>query len=202
MTSPRRALTRADIMDMADYAKVRAAKRAAIAALKRHRRLAVGPFATFHFECYETMWMQVHEMLHIERGGEEQITGELEAYNPLIPRGDALVATLMLEIDDPTRRERELYRLAGIEDTIRLEVGGTAVAAQPIEDEVARTSEDGKTSSIHFLRFPFPPAVAARFRTPGARVQLGIDHPAYGHLAILSEETRAALAEDLDEGTG
>ena len=202
MTSPRRALTRADIMDMADYAKVRAAKRAAIAALKRHRRLAAGPFATFHFESYETMWMQVHEMLHIERGGEEQIAGELEAYNPLIPRGDALIATLMLEIDDPTRRERELYRLAGIEDTIRLEVGGTAVAAQPIEDEVARTSEDGKTSSIHFLRFPFPPAVAARFRTPGARVLLGIDHPAYGHLAILSEETRAALAEDLDEGTG
>ena len=202
MTSPRRALTRADIMDMADYAKVRAAKRAAIAALKRHRRLAVGPFATFHFESYETMWMQVHEMLHIERGGEEQIAGELEAYNPLIPRGDALIATLMLEIDDPTRRERELYRLAGIEDTIRLEVGGTAVAAQPIEDEVARTSEDGKTSSIHFLRFPFPPAVAARFRTPGARVLLGIDHPAYGHLAILSEETRAALAEDLNEGTG
>lgn len=202
MTSPRRALTRADIMDMADYAKVRAAKRAAIAALKRHRRLAVGPFATFHFESYETMWMQVHEMLHIERGGEEQIAGELEAYNPLIPRGDALIATLMLEIDDPTRRERELYRLAGIEDTIRLEVGGTAVAAQPIEDEVARTSEDGKTSSIHFLRFPFPPAVAARFRTPGARVLLGIDHPAYGHLAIMPEETRAVLAEDLDEGTG
>ena len=202
MTSPRRALTRADIMDMADYAKVRAAKRAAIAALKRHRRLAVGPFATFHFESYETMWMQVHEMLHIERGGEEQIAGDLEAYNPLIPRGDALIATLMLEIDDPTRRERELYRLAGIEDTIRLEVGGTAVAAQPIEDEVARTSEDGKTSSIHFLRFPFPPAVAARFRTPGARVLLGIDHPAYGHLAIMPEETRAVLAEDLDEGTG
>ena len=156
MTSPRRALTRADIMDMADYAKVRAAKRAAIAALKRHRRLAVGPFATFHFESYETMWMQVHEMLHIERGGEEQIAGELEAYNPLIPRGDALIATLMLEIDDPTRRERELYRLAGIEDTIRLEVGGTAVAAQPIEDEVARTSEDGKDLLDPFSSLPLP----------------------------------------------
>ena len=200
MSQPRPALTRADIMDMADYAKVRAAKRASIAALKRHRRLAVGPFATFHFECYETMWMQVHEMLHIERGGEEQIAGELEAYNPLIPRGDALIATLMLEIDDPARRERELYRLAGIEETIRLEVGGSAVAAQPIEDEVARTTEDGKTSSIHFLRFPFSPAEAAAFHAPGARVLLGIDHPAYGHLAIMPEETRAALAEDLDEG--
>ena len=202
MTSPpRRALTRDDIMDMADYARVRGERRAAITALKRHRRLAVGPFATFHFECFETMWMQVHEMLHIERGGEEQIAGELEAYNPLIPPGDALIATLMLEIDDPARRERELYRLAGIEDSIRMEVaGGGTVTAVPIEDEVARTSEDGKTSSIHFLRFPFSPADAARFRTTGTRVLLGIEHPAYGHLAVMPEETRAALADDLDAG--
>ena len=196
---PRRALTRADIMDMADYAAVRNERRAATTALKRYRRLAVGPFATFHFECFETMWMQVHEMLHIEQGGEEQIAGELEAYNPLIPPGDALIATLMLEIDDPGRRERELYRLAGIEDSVKLEVGSTAVVAEPIEDEVARTSEDGKTSSIHFLRFPVAPAEAAAFHTPGARVLLGIDHPAYGHLAIMPEETRAALAQDLDD---
>ncbi len=196
--APRRALSRADIMDMADYARVRAEKRAAITALKRHRRLAVGPFATFHFECFETMWMQVHEMLHIEQGGEEQIAGELEAYNPLIPPGDALIATLMLEIDDPVRRERALYRLAGIEESVRMEVGGGTVAAEPIEDEVARTSEDGKTSSIHFLRFPFAPAEADRIRTAGTRVLLGIEHPAYGHLAVMPEETRAALAEDLD----
>ena len=199
MSQLRRALTRADIMDMADYARVRRERRAAITALKRRRRLAVGPFATFHFECFETMWMQVHEMLHIERGGEEQIAGELEAYNPLIPRGDALIATLMLEIDDPGRRERELYRLAGIESSVRLNVGGATVAAEPIEDEVARTSEDGKTSSIHFLRFPVLPAEAAQFRTPGTRVVLGIEHPAYGHLAVMPEETRAALADDLDE---
>ena len=199
MSQQRRALTRDDIMDMADYARVRKERRVAIAALKRNRRLAVGPFATFHFESFETMWMQVHEMLYIERGGEEQIAGELEAYNPLIPRGDGLVATMMLEIDDPARRERELYRLAGIEDTIKLEVGGASVAAQPIEDEVARTTEDGKTSSIHFLRFPFQPASAARFRIPGTRVLLGIEHPAYGHLAVMPEETRAALAKDLDD---
>ena len=200
MSQQRRALTREDIMDMADYATVRKERRAAVTELKRKRRLAVGPFATFHFECFETMWMQVHEMLYIERGGEEQIGGELEAYNPLVPRGDALIATMMLEIDDPARRERELYRLAGIEDTIKLEVGGNVVSAQPIEDEVARTTEDGKTSSIHFLRFPFQPAAAAQFRTPGTRVLLGIEHPAYGHLAVMPEETRAALAEDLDDG--
>ena len=202
MSQPRRALTHADIMDMADYARVRKERRAAITALKRNRRLAVGPFATFHFECFETMWMQVHEMLHIERGGEEQIDGELEAYNPLIPRGDALIATMMLEIDDPARRERELYRLAGIENTVKLEVGGAVVAAQPIEDEVARTTEDGKTSSIHFLRFPLQPTAADAFRTPAMRVLLGIEHPAYGHLAVMPEETRAALAEDLGDGNG
>ena len=200
MSQQRRALTRDDIMDMADYARVRKERRAAVTALKRNRRLAVGPFATFHFECFETMWMQVHEMLHIEGGGEEQIAGELEAYNPLIPRGDALIATMMLEIDDPARRERELYRLAGIEDTVKLEIGGAVVSALPIEDEVARTTEDGKTSSIHFLRFPFSKAEAAQFRTPGTRVLLGIEHPAYGHLAVMPEETRAALAEDLDGG--
>ncbi len=186
-------------MDMADYARVRAEKRAVITALKRRRRLAVGPFATVHFECYETMWMQVHEMLYIERGGEEQIAGELEAYNPLIPHGNALIATLMLEIDDPPRRERELYRLAGIEETIWMELGETAISARPIEDEVARTTEDGKTSSIHFLRFPFSAAQISYFRTPGARVVLGFEHPAYGHLAVMPDEVRSALAEDLDE---
>ena len=108
----------------------------------------------------------------------------------------------MLEIDDPVRRERELYRLAGIENTVAMEVGGFAIAAQPIEDEVARTAEDGKTSSIHFIRFPFSPVEEAEFRRPGARVLLGIGHPAYGHLAIMPEETRAALAEDLDEEAG
>ena len=107
----------------------------------------------------------------------------------------------MLEIDDPARRERELYRLTGVEDTIKLEVGGSTVVAQPIEDEVARTTEDGKTSSIHFLRFPFAPEAATQFRTPGTRVLLGVEHPAYGHLAVLPEETRAALAEDLDDGS-
>ena len=194
----RRPLERADVMDMADYARVRAGKRAAVAALKRRRRLALGPFATLHFECYETMWMQVHEMLYVEGGGEAQIAGELDAYNPLIPRGDALAATFMIEIDDPPRRERELYRLAGVEKALRLEVGESVVDARPIEDDVARTTEDGRTSSIHFLRFPFPADAAAGFRAPGARVVLTCTHPAYGHMAVMPEEVRATLAQDLD----
>ena len=90
------------------YAGERAERRTRIAELKKNRRIEVGPFATFYFENYDTMWLQVQEMLRIEKGGAEQIAGELEAYNPLIPQGDELIATLMLEIEDPDRRDREL----------------------------------------------------------------------------------------------
>ena len=86
-------ITRDDLMPMEDYAKGRADRRRAMSEIKRHRRLAVGPDATFYFECYDTMWHQVHEMLHIERGGVEQIKDELAAYNPLIPKGSELVAS-------------------------------------------------------------------------------------------------------------
>lgn len=191
-----RAITRADIMPMAEYEAVRKEKRAAVSVLKRDRRIAVGPYATFYFENFETMWMQVHEMLYIERGGDEQIDGELEAYNPLIPRGRELIATLMLEIADPVQRERALLGLGGIENTISLTIGDLAIAAEPLEEEGSRTSPDGKTSSVHFLRWPFDDAAVAAFRDPGARITLGFEHPNYGHLAILPEAIRAALAED------
>lgn len=192
----RRAMTRDDVMPMAEYEAVRKERRAAISALKRDRRLAVGPYATFYFENFETMWMQVHEMLYIERGGDEQIAGELEAYNPLIPRGRALIATLMLEIADPVQRERALLGLGGIENTISLAAGDLTIAAEPLEDEVSRTSPDGKTSSVHFLRWPFDDAAVAAFRDPAKRVTLGFEHPNYGHLAILPDAVREALAKD------
>lgn len=191
-------LTRADILDIADYAEVRTARRAAVTELKRKRRVAIGPFATFYFENYDTMWMQVHEMLYIERGGEEQIPGELEAYNPLIPKGKDLVATLMFEIDEPARRERELRRLGGAEETIRLEIGDQVVRAVPVDEEEERTTPEGKTSSVHFLRFSLSDAQISAFRDPSVQVTLGFDHPAYGHMAVVSAEVRNALAEDLD----
>ena len=86
-----REIIRADILGMGVYGAERKQRRAEISALKERRRLAVGPFASIHFECYETMWMQIHEMLYIEKGGEEQIADELAAYNPLIPDGRELV---------------------------------------------------------------------------------------------------------------
>ena len=87
-------LTREDIMPMEEYAKVRKERRSAIVVVKRNRRMEIGPVAVCHFESYDSMWQQVHEMLFIERGGEEQIADELNAYNPMIPKGSELVCTV------------------------------------------------------------------------------------------------------------
>ena len=194
----KREILPSDIMDMATYADERAARRAQISGVKRDRRIAVGPFATFYFESYDTMWMQIHEMLFVERGGEEQISGELNAYNPLIPNGENLVATLMLEIADGTVRARELARLGGIEKSIRIELGDNAIAAQPIADRVERTTDEGKTSAVHFLQFDLSPAKIKRFLDNAVRAVISINHSNYGHMAVIPEATRRALGADFD----
>lgn len=191
----KRSITRADVMSMADYAKVRAERRRALIQTKKLRRLEVGPCACFYFESYETMWMQVHEMLRIEKGGEAQIPDELRAYNSLIPQGRELVATVMFEIDDPVQRANFLSRLGGVEDTIFLQFAGETVAGKP-EDDIERTTDEGKTSSVHFIHFPFDAGQIAGFRRTGTQVILGFKHPHYGHMAVMPETMRAELAKD------
>ena len=188
-------ITRADVLPAAEYATVRKERRAEVVALKKNRRLEVGPFATFHFESFETMWLQVHEMLFIEKGGDEQVQGELDAYNPLIPKGGELVATVMFEIDDPLRRARVLGRLGGVEETAFIEIGGERIPGKPEADQ-DRTSAEGKASSVQFIRFPFAEPQIARFRTAGTQVLVGFGHPEYGHLAVMPEPVRAALSQD------
>ncbi|MBG0797672.1 DUF3501 family protein [Methylocystis sp. L43] len=191
----RHQLIPADILPWAEYAKDRAEHRKRITALKRHRRVEVGPYVTFYFENFDTMWLQVQEMLHIEKGGEAQITDELAAYNPLIPKGNELVATFMIEIDDALRRARVLAQLGGVEETASIEVGGERVAGKAEQDQ-DRTTAEGKASSVQFVHFPFTKAQIAAFREPNTRVILGLSHPNYSHMAVLSEATRASLAED------
>ncbi len=190
-------ITRADLLPLSVYEKERKERRKKMAALKAHRRMEVGPFATFYFESYDTMLHQVHEMLAIERGGDEQVQSELDAYNPLVPKGRELICTLMFEIEDPARRARELSRLGGVEHRIEMSVAGTRVSAQQVEPE-ERTRDDGKTSSVHFLRFVFPPAAIAAFKQPGAEVVVSFSHPNYAHMARMPEPVRAALANDFD----
>jgi hypothetical protein len=193
--SAKRIITRADILPVEQYAAERGARRTQIAALKRNRRAEVGPFATFYFENFATMLQQVQEMLHIERGGEAQIADELEAYNPLIPQGDELVATVMFEIDDPVRRTRELERLGGIESHVLIALAGETIRGIP-DPTRENTSPEGKASSVQFIRFPFTLAHKTLFRAPGAKVTLGFDHANYGHMAAMPEPVRASLAED------
>jgi hypothetical protein len=193
----RRQLTRADILPLDEYVKIRRQCRSDISELKKRRRVEVGPFATFYFENFDTMWQQVQEMLYIERGGEAQIADELAAYNPLIPQGAELVATVMFEIDDAARRARELDRLGGIENRAFIDVGGDKIRGEP-DPTRENTSPEGKASSVQFIRFPFAPQQIAAFRAPGARVSAGFDHPNYGHMAAIPEPVRAALAEDFD----
>ncbi len=197
MTAAKHEITRDDVIAMADYARERKDRRRALVEAKRHRRLTVGPDCTFYFENYETMWNQVHEMLFIEKGGEDQTADELRAYNPLVPKGRKLVATVMFEIDDPARRAAVLAKLGGVEATAFLRLGGATIAGVP-EADVERTSAAGKASSVQFIHFPFTDEQVATFRAAGAEVVLGFTHPEYAHMARLPVPVRRALAEDFD----
>ncbi len=195
MPAAQRLITPADLIPDAQYARERRERRLALLPTKRLRRVPLGPICTFIFENYDTMLFQVQEMLLTEKGGAEQVPDELAAYNPLIPQGSELVATVMFEIDDEVRREAALAKLGGVEDDFFLQVGAERAPGVP-EGDVERTRDDGKTSSVHFLRFPLTPDQIARFRDPATQILVGCDHEQYSHLAGLTPATRAELARD------
>ena len=193
----KREITRDDIMPIEAYTSQRKEIKSGLVEKKRLRRVEIGPVATAYFESYETMWLQVHEMLYIERGSEAQIEDELRAYNPLIPKGGELVATVMFEIDDPDRRRRLLAKLGGIEETAFIRVGGHDVRGVP-EADVDRTTAEGKASSVQFIHFPFTTEQVEAFRREDAEIVVGFSHPEYAHMAVLSQAMREALAADFD----
>ena len=183
------------IVPLAEYVGQRAERRKRIAEIKKSRRLEVGPFATFYFESYDTMLHQVHEMLFIEKGGAEQLVDELAAYNPLIPQGSELVATVMFEIDDPLRRARVLATLGGVEQHAFIRINGATVRGVA-EDDQERSREDGKASAVQFIRFPFTAAEIAAFKSGEGDVVVGFDHPSYGHMAVMPTTVRQTLSAD------
>ena len=190
-----RMITPDDLLPDVEFATRRKAWRAELLPVKRLRRIELGPYCTFYFECYDTMLFQVQEMLLIEKGGAAQVPDELAAYNPLIPNGSELVATVMFEIDDPVRREQVLSRLGGVEDTFFVQIGADRVMSIA-DDDIERTREDGKTSSVHFLRFPLEARHIAIFRDPATEILIGCGHDRYSHRAGLSPASRAELARD------
>ena len=190
-------VTASDILDMESFGKIRKQKRTEISNIKRDRRVAVGPDATFMFENYDTMWWQIHEMLFIEKGGQDQIEDELSAYNPLIPQGSELIATLMFEIDEPERRKSLLMKLGGVEEVCCLTINGETIIGDS-ETDVEMTTTAGKASSVQFIHFNFSSDQIELFNKPDTQISVGINHPAYGHMAVISPEVKGSLAKDFE----
>ena len=189
-------LTAEDILPISEFEAQRKERQAELREHKTHRRVDVGPFASFFFESWLTMWWQIQEMLRVEGGGDEQLADELEAYAPLVPAGRNLSATMMLQIADPVRRARELSKLGGIEETVSLVIGGEEVRGEA-EDDLDRTTADGKASSVHFFLFPLTDSQITALKSGDAEVQVRIAHENYNHIAVLTAEQKASLAADL-----
>ena len=196
MPKESRQIVKDDIMPLDVYTKNRKELRKNIVNYKKDRRIALGPYATFYFESFETMLAQVQEMLYIEKGGDEQLKDELAAYNPLIPNGKELTATLMFEIDNPVSRSAFLGKVGGIEDNVFLKINGEEIKAIP-ENDVDRTSANGKASSVQFIHFEFNDSQIAKFNN-ASEIEIGIDHKEYSHMTKLPSETIKSLSADFN----
>ena len=195
MPKEKKEIQKSDIMPLDAYIKDRKELRKNIVNFKKNRRVALGPYATFYFESYETMLAQVQEMLYIEKGGDEQLHDELIAYNPLIPNGKELTATLMFEIDNPISRAAFLGKVGGIEEMVFMKINGETIKAVP-EEDVDRTSAEGKASSVQFIHFNFTDDQIEKFKSNDVDIELGMDHKEYSHTTKLSKENIASLSAD------
>ena len=195
MSKEKRQIEKEDLLSSDVYAKNRKQIRKDLVEFKKNRRIALGPYATFYFESFETMVAQVQEMLHIEKGGDEQLKDELIAYNPLVPNGKELTATLMFEIDNPISRSAFLGKVGGIEEKIFMKINDEIVKAVP-EEDVDRTSAEGKASSVQFIHFKLNDDQISKFKSDSATIELGIDHKEYTHTTRLAENSVKSLCAD------
>jgi hypothetical protein len=191
-----RTITADDILPLDRYELIRNDKKQEALLRKKLTRMGVGPHATALFETWDSMWLQVQEMLRIEKGGADQLVDELSAYDPMVPKGRELTCTLLFEIAEPDRRDAFLRTIGGVEDHISIQIGGQVIKARP-EGDVERTREsDGKASAVHFLHFDFNDAAIAAWKSGEGNAMLVIDHPNYGHAAIISADSREYLARE------
>tara|TARA_B100000123_G_scaffold166880_1_gene123633 strand:+ start:51 stop:650 length:600 start_codon:yes stop_codon:yes gene_type:complete len=197
MPKEKRVIQKEDIMPLEIYTSQRKQLRKKIVDFKKDRRIPLGPYATFYFESYETMLAQVQEMLYIEKGGDEQLKDELIAYNPLVPNGKELTATLMFEIDNPVSRAAFLGKVGGIEEKVYMKINGELIKAVP-EEDVDRTSAEGKASSVQFIHFKFNDDQIKKFKSNSSQIELGIDHEEYSHSTKLNELTINSLISDFN----
>ena len=197
MPKEKKEIQKSDIMPLDIYTKQRKELRKNIVEFKKNRRISLGPYATFYFESYETMLAQVQEMLYIEKGGDEQLKDELSAYNPLIPNGYELIATLMFEIDNPISRSAFLGKVGGIEEKVFMKINGDIINAIP-EEDVDRTSAEGKASSVQFIHFKFNEEQIQKFKSGQTQIEIGINHDEYSHSTKLNDVTIKSLSRDFN----
>jgi hypothetical protein len=195
MSKEKRQIEKNDLIPAGVYAESRKQIRKNLVEFKVNRRIALGPYATFYFESFETMVAQVQEMLHIEKGGDEQLKDELIAYNPLVPNGKELTATLMFEIDNPVSRTTFLEKVGGIEQKIFIKIDNQLIKAVP-ENDVDRTSAEGKASSVQFIHFKLNDDQIEKFKLNSVNIELGIDHKDYSHTTKLTEDNIKSLSAD------
>ena len=195
MSKEKREIEKDDLMSVAAYSQTRKQIRKNTVEYKINRRIALGPYATFYFESFETMIAQVQEMLYIEKGGDEQLKDELIAYNPLVPNGRELTATLMFEIDNPVSRGAFLSKVGGIEEKIFMKIDDDIIKAAP-EDDVDRTTAEGKASSVQFIHFKFNEDQIKKFKSNSTNIELGINHKEYTHTTKLTENNIKSLSAD------
>ncbi|WP_435166295.1 DUF3501 family protein [Candidatus Pelagibacter bacterium nBUS_28] len=195
MPREKKEILKEDIIPLDVYIKNRKELRKNIVNFKKNRRIALGPYATFYFESYETMLAQVQEMLYIEKGGDEQLKDELTAYNPLIPNGKELTATLMFEIDNPVSRSAFLSKVGGIEEKVFIKIDSELIKAIS-EEDIDRTSADGKASSVQFIHFRFSDEQIQKFKSEDVKIEIGIDHKEYSHTTKLSSANLSSLSAD------
>ena len=197
MTRLNRIVEKGDLIAFDKYAKNRKQYRKELVEFKKNRRVTLGPYATFYFESFETMLGQIQEMLHIEKGGDAQLNDELNAYNPLIPKGKELIATLMFEIDNSSTRAEFLGKVGGIEKKVYMQLDEEKINAIP-EKDVDRTSEEGKASSVQFVRFKFTDKQIEKFKDYNSKVSLSIEHDLYFHTVKISKVSRKDLISDFN----
>jgi len=196
MPRDQRSITADDILSPEDYELIRKDKKSEAIERKKLTRLHVGPHAVVLFETWDSMWLQIQEMLRIEKGGEAQLADELAAYDPMVPKGSELTATVLFEVEHPVRRDAFLRTIGGIEGHFALHVGPHIVKARQ-EGDVERTRErDNKASAVHFFHFDFTPEAIAAWKSGEGKAMLVIDHPNYGHAAMIGETTRDYLSRE------
>jgi hypothetical protein len=196
MPREQRTIIAADILPVEQFQAIRAEKKAESIARKKLTRVSVGPHATVLFETWDSMWLQIQEMLRIEKGGDEQLPDELAAYDPMVPKGSELTATVLFEVGDTARRDAFLRSIGGIEKHVAIEVAGRQIRARP-EGDIARTRErDNKASAVHFFHFDFTPEAIAAWKSGEGSAMVLMDHPNYGHAALIGGESREYLARE------